>query len=81
MTRLIATLEYFYSLSLGLHPVTPVLPPFIIEQIRQREEQERLRREADRPRLQLPIDAFWPAHAPEESEEESGNRGVAILEL
>lgn len=58
-----------------------MLPPFIIEQIRQREEQERLRREAERPRLQLPIDAFWPLNAPEEEEEDSGNRGVAILEL
>lgn len=58
-----------------------MLPPFIIEQIRQREEQERLRREADRPRLQLPVDVFWPVHAPEEDEEDADNRGVAILEM
>jgi hypothetical protein len=58
-----------------------VLHPFIIDQIRQREEQERLRREADRPRLQLPIEELWPRQIPQEDEEESANRGVAILEM
>jgi hypothetical protein len=59
-----------------------VLPPFIIDQIRQREEQERLRREADRPRIQLPIDMFWPRKPVEKDEDdEAGERGVIILEL
>ena len=59
-----------------------MLPPFIIDQIRQREEQERLRREAERPRIQLPIDALWPRKPVEDEEEDDGGeRGVAILEL
>jgi hypothetical protein len=61
-----------------------VLPPFIIDQIRQREEQDRLRREADRPRIQLPVvpvDALWPRPEEEQDEDEGAERGVAILEL
>ena len=54
-----------------------MLPPFIIEQIRKREEQERLRRE--QPQLDIPVDrprAPRPA-APEEEPE----RGVVILDI
>jgi len=58
-----------------------VLPPFIIDQIRQREEQERLRREADRPRIQLPVDALWPLPEEDEEKDDGSERGVAILEL
>ena len=58
-----------------------MLPPFIIEQIRQREEKERARREEDRPRLELPLDRFpAPARSPE-AEDDDANRGVIILEL
>lgn len=35
-----------------------MLPPFIIEQIRQREERERRKREDSQPRLELPIERF-----------------------
>jgi hypothetical protein len=57
-----------------------MLPPFIIEQIRIREEQERLKREADRPRLQLPIDLYRPA--PDEAESERDTYGgMVIVEL
>lgn len=59
----------------------PMLPPFIIEQIRQREEQERLRRDVERPRLQLPIDDFWPLPIVPEEDEDAADRGVAIFEL
>ena len=54
-----------------------MLPPFIIEQIRKREEEERAR--YDQPRLELPIDRPRP-RLPEPVEEEA-NRGVVILDL
>ncbi len=60
-----------------------MLPPFIIEQIRQREEKERERRERDRsqPRLEIPADRY-PARRPQpEAEEDDPDRGVVILEL
>jgi hypothetical protein len=57
-----------------------MLPPFIIEQIRQREQQERRKREAEQPRLELPIDVHHPARRPPEDEEEA-ERGVTILDL
>jgi hypothetical protein len=43
-----------------------MLPPFIIEQIRRREELERQKREADRPRLQLPLDSYYAPPRPED---------------
>jgi hypothetical protein len=54
-----------------------MLPPFIIEQIRRREEQERARHE--QPRLEIPADRPAPRspHAPEEK----GERGVVIIDL
>jgi hypothetical protein len=60
----------------------PMLPPFIIEQIRQREEEKnRARREDNRPRLELPLERYpsSPRRAPEE--EDDPNRGVIILDL
>ena len=60
-----------------------MLPPFIIEQIRQREEKERERREENQPRLELPLDRY-PAPPPRgdrHEEEDEPNRGVVILEL
>ena len=59
-----------------------MLPPFIIEQIRQREEKERARREENRPRLELPLDRFPAPRAPRpDHEEDEPNRGVIILDL
>ena len=59
-----------------------MLPPFIIEQIRQREEKERAQREDNQPRLELPLDRFPASRAPRpEHEEDEPNRGVIILEL
>jgi hypothetical protein len=58
-----------------------VLPPFIIEQIRQREERERAQQE-QQPRLELPLE---PRRAPKaarpEDEEPNPDRGVLILEI
>ena len=62
-----------------------MLPPFIIDQIRRREEEERRRIDRDRPRVELPVDAYRPAPKPsrddEEDEKDDPNRGVVILDL
>jgi hypothetical protein len=55
-----------------------MLPPFIIEQIRKREEEERARHE-QQPQLELPIDRPRP-RAPVATPDE-GERGVIIVEL
>lgn len=57
-----------------------MLPPFIIEQIRQREEKKRWE---DQPRLELPLDGFPPRgpRAEPEADIDAPPRGVAILEL
>jgi hypothetical protein len=61
-----------------------MLPPFIIDQIRRREDQERRRIERDRPRVELPVDAYRPAPQPkrdEEDEQDDPERGVVIIDL
>jgi hypothetical protein len=61
-----------------------MLPPFIIEQIRKREEEERRRQGSDQPRLELPLDVHRPA-APtprdEDSDPDVPERGIVILDL
>jgi hypothetical protein len=54
-----------------------MLPPFIIEQIRKREEEERARYE--QPQLDIPLER--PRHRTPEPLEEEANRGVIILDL
>jgi hypothetical protein len=54
-----------------------MLPPFIIEQIRRREEQERARHE--QPRLEIPTDR--PAPRAPQAPEEQVDRGVVIIDL
>jgi hypothetical protein len=56
-----------------------VLPPFIIDQIRRREEEEKRRHEFEQPRLELPEEARRPV--PEPREDDHGERGVVILDL
>jgi hypothetical protein len=58
--------------------ITSMLPPFIIEQIRKREEEERKRYE--QPQLDLPL-APGPQKRREENADEGGQRGVIIVEL
>jgi hypothetical protein len=54
-----------------------MVPPFIIEQIRQREEQLR-----QQPVLELPLEIQQPARRPPEDEDEAQpQRGVFILDL
>ncbi|MGD0674176.1 MAG: hypothetical protein ABSC94_02080 [Polyangiaceae bacterium] len=54
-----------------------MLPPFIIEQIRRREEQERARPE--QPRLEIPLEA--PARRSPQPPDDKGERGVVIIDL
>ena len=57
----------------------PMLPPFIIEQIRKREEDERQRDQQPALRLPLPEDAgARPAQGEVEPETE---RGVVVIDL
>jgi hypothetical protein len=64
-----------------------MLPPFIIEQIRRREEEERMRREdGAQPRLELPLDLYHPApddtgRRRDEDDDGEIQRGVVILDL
>lgn len=58
-----------------------MLHPFIIEQIRQREEEDRRHRDRHQPRVQLPLDVYHPASEPASDDEEDPDRGVAILDL
>jgi hypothetical protein len=58
-----------------------MLPPFIIEQIRQREQRERERREENQPRLELPLDRGPMRRPAPDPEEDEPNRGVVILDL
>jgi len=57
-----------------------MLPPFIIDQIRRREEDVQRRQELDRPRLELPVDVYHPAPEPKPTEDDV-ERGVIILDL
>ncbi len=57
-----------------------MLPPFIIDQIRRREEAVQRRQELDRPRLELPIDVY-PAPDPKPVDDDIADRGVIILDL
>jgi hypothetical protein len=54
-----------------------MLPPFIIEQIRRREEQERARPE--QPRIEIPADR--PAPRSPQPVEDQGERGVVVIDL
>jgi hypothetical protein len=58
-----------------------MLPPFIIDQIRRREEDERRRRDAEHPRLELPLDAYRPKPEREKEEKDDVDRGVVILDF
>jgi hypothetical protein len=56
-----------------------MLPPFIIEQIRQREEQKKW---DERPRVELPLDDMRPREPrPESVPEPEAERGVVIIDL
>jgi len=54
-----------------------VLPPFIIDQIRRREEQEK--RRSEQPTLELPVDL--PVTPRTDDDEDERDRGVVIVDL
>lgn len=58
-----------------------MLPPFIIEQIRKREEEER--RRYDQPHLDLPLapPGPMPRKRRDDGADEGNQRGVTIIEL
>ena len=56
-----------------------MLPPFIIEQIRKRESEERTRQE--QPALELPLHPMPPSVPLPNNGEEETKRGVIIVEL
>lgn len=59
-----------------------MLPPFIIEQIRIREEERRRSRRAEQPRLELPISVFPPRpEAEPKPATDDVERGFVILEV
>lgn len=59
-----------------------MLPPFIIEQIRRREEEDRRSRRAEQPRLELPLDIFPPRpDAEPKPAKDDVERGFVILEV
>lgn len=58
-----------------------MLPPFIIEQIRKREEEARRSRQQDQPRLDIPLDVHRPLPREEDDESDSPDRGIVILDL
>lgn len=59
-----------------------MLPPFIIEQIRKREEEERRSRHRDQPRLEIPADVHRPAPPREKDEDsEPQERGIVIMDV
>jgi hypothetical protein len=57
-----------------------MLPTFIIEQIRQREDKQRQERENSRPRVQLPIEQM-PAPVGDDIGDDDPDRGVVIVDL
>jgi hypothetical protein len=57
-----------------------MLPPFIIEQIRKREEAQRRKTDALQPRVELPVDVYEPANEPDGAEEDR-HRGVVVVDL
>jgi hypothetical protein len=56
-----------------------LLPPFIIEQIRKREQEERARYE--QPQLELPVPSMPARRRPQTDVDDEANRGVIILDL
>ncbi len=56
-----------------------MIPPWIIEQIRKREEDSQ--REDERPALRLPLEEPYPPMMPDRRNDEEEERGVVIIDL
>jgi hypothetical protein len=57
-----------------------ILPPYIIEKIREYEESLRRRHEENRPRVWVPVPDL-PPPPPPPPDQDSGNRGVIIIDI
>jgi len=55
-----------------------MLPPFIIQQLREREERTRRSQEREQPRLELPIP---PSIAREPKADEPADRGIVEIQI
>jgi hypothetical protein len=58
--------------------VFDVLPPFIIDQIRRREEQQK--RRSEQPTVELPAD-LPASRSPDDADDDDRDRGVLIVDL
>jgi hypothetical protein len=58
-----------------------MLPPFIIEEIRKRERDERARHEESQPRLELPIPGRRDPSPPSTKNNDESERGVVVIDL
>jgi hypothetical protein len=76
-TRSARSARFTYRFTRGFQEGTSMLPPFIIEQIRRREEQERVRHE--QPQLEIPLER--PVPRSPQPVDDGGDRGVVIIEL
>jgi len=56
-----------------------MLPPFIIEQIRRREEEQR--QNYEQPQIEMPLPSNMPCPAKPEHRNEEAERGPVIIEL
>ncbi|MBL8601694.1 MAG: hypothetical protein JNK72_07210 [Myxococcales bacterium] len=55
-----------------------MLPPYIIEEIRRREQQQR---QYEQPRIELPLPSAVPDRSPKQEERDDADRGVIIIDL
>jgi hypothetical protein len=58
-----------------------MLPPFIIDQIRQREKREQKRRDDARPRLELPLGDVPAQNQDPDGNDDDPDRGIVIVDL
>lgn len=59
-----------------------MLDPWIIDEIRRREEEERQHREQPRPVLELPLESpAYPGQSRRPDPDQGGERGVVIVEF
>ncbi len=75
-------LLYSVRIPVGSQPhrleVLPMLPPYIIEEIRRRENEQRRRHE--QPQLELPVPIVIPPQG-QEPRRDDDDRGVIIIDL
>ena len=58
-----------------------MLPPFIIEQIRKREQEERDRRAEQQPRVEVPVEPLGRPEPGDADDDGEPDRGVTIVQV